>query len=235
VNRHESLRTVFLEKEGVGYQELLSSAEFHIERKTFYNTTEKMLEVVISNEVNRPFDLSKDYMLRVKVLELSEEVNVLVVVMHHIAADGWSIPILINELEELYNSGLSGKPIRLPELPVQYADYSIWQREYLSGEILDKRLGYWENQLDGVETLELPLDFNRPATQSNQGASYTFKLEIAQSNQLKALAKENGTTLFMLLLTLYKVLLHRYTNQEDICVGVPVANRSESAISGLIG
>ncbi len=235
VYRHESLRTVFLEKDGIGYQKLLNTTDFQVEKLIAHNTTEEARKTLISNEVSRAFDLSKDYMLRVKILEASEDVHTLIVVVHHIAADGWSIPILINELEELYNSELSGKPTALPKLPIQYADYSIWQREHLLGETLEKRLSYWEDQLQGVETLELPIDFNRPANQSNKGASHKFKLHAETTQQLKAMAQKEGTTLFMLLLSLYKSLLHLYTNQEDICVGVPVANRSESAISRLIG
>ncbi len=235
IDRHESLRTIFLERDGVGYQQLLNTANFQIEKTAVNRITDQELKTLISNEVNRAFDLSKDYMLRANVLKLASDSHVLIVVMHHIAGDGWSVPILVSELEELYNSKLSGKPATLPELPVQYADYSIWQREHLLGETLEKRLNYWEDQLQQVETLELPLDFNRPATQSNNGANYTCQLQTEQTVQLNALAKEKGTTLFMLLLTLYKILLHRYTQQEDICVGVPVANRSESAISGLIG
>src|SRR5690606_22524902 len=209
--------------------------DFKVEKAVAYNTTDQVLKKCISDEIRRAFDLSKDYMLRVKILEVSENVHTLIVVVHHIAADGWSIPILINELEELYNSELSGKPSTLPELPLQYADYSIWQREHLSGETLEKRLSYWEDQLQGIETLELPVDFNRPANQSNKGASHKCKLKAETTQQLRIMAQKEGTTLFMLLLTLYKSLLHIYTNQEDICVGVPVANRSENAISGLIG
>jgi len=235
VYRHESLRTVFLEEDGVGYQQLLNTTDFKVEKAVAYNTTDQVLKKCISDEIRRAFDLSKDYMLRVKILEVSENVHTLIVVVHHIAADGWSIPILINELEELYNSELSGKPSTLPELPLQYADYSIWQREHLSGETLEKRLSYWEDQLQGIETLELPVDFNRPANQSNKGASHKCKLKAETTQQLRIMAQKEGTTLFMLLLTLYKSLLHIYTNQEDICVGVPVANRSENAISGLIG
>src|SRR5690606_9512409 len=196
IERHESLRTIFLEKDGVGYQQLLDTEDFQIEKTRAYKISDDHLNRLIRTEVNRPFSVSSDYMLRAHLLELAQDSHMLIVVMHHIAGDGWSVPILVNELEELYNSGLSGKPTTLPALPIQYADYSIWQREHLSGETFEKRLNYWEDQLKGVETLELPIDFNRPATQSTRGASYTFALHAEQTAALNALAKEKGITLF---------------------------------------
>ncbi|WP_340203778.1 condensation domain-containing protein, partial [Ascidiimonas sp. W6] len=146
--RHESLRTVFKEDAGVGYQLLLDAADFHITEVSLSSIGgSSALASYIASEVHRPFDLSKDYMIRAQLVSCSSTSHTLIVVMHHIASDGWSLPILVSELETLYNAGITGAPASLPALPVQYADYSLWQRSYLSGEVLEEKLRWWSSHL----------------------------------------------------------------------------------------
>ncbi|MEW7281161.1 amino acid adenylation domain-containing protein [Aquimarina sp. 2201CG1-2-11] len=234
--RHESLRTVFKEKDGIGYQFIQKNNSFSItEIDLPLLKGNKTIEDVIKEEVSYPFDLSSDYMLRCSVVKLSEEEYILVLVLHHIASDGWSLPILVRELTGYYNSLLLGEEMIFPELPVQYSDYSIWQREYLSGDILEKKLQYWEAQLLGSEPLALPTDYDRPLIQSTEGSSYVFTISEEATRGLKELSRTSGNTLFMVLLSVYKVLLYRYTGQGDICVGTPIANRGQSEVASLIG
>ncbi|WP_159090717.1 non-ribosomal peptide synthetase, partial [Aquimarina aquimarini] len=232
LTRHESLRTVFKESEGVAYQEVISADTFTLDKSKV--EAQEILETV-EQIINQPFDLSRDYMLRVALLQISEKEHVIAIVTHHIASDGWSIPIFIQELEQLYNAGLAREQITLPVLPVQYSDYSIWQHSYLSGGILDTKLSYWKKQLSGVSTLALPLDYPRPQIQQTKGAVYEFEIPTSLTKALHVLTQSEGGTLFMTLLGVYKVLLHKYSGQNDICVGTPVANRGQYEISGLIG
>ncbi|RZM27139.1 MAG: amino acid adenylation domain-containing protein, partial [Pedobacter sp.] len=182
-----------------------------------------------------PFDLSSDYMLRALLISQGEEDHVLVVTIHHIASDAWSSSILVRELIELYSSYQEGRKPNLPTLPLQYADYSLWQREYLQGEVLASKLSYWKSKLDGVSVLQLPTDYVRPAVQSTRGDSFAFNIDQDLSASLQALSQSEGVTLYMTLLAAFKVLLYRYSGQEDICVGSPVAGRSHHEIEGLIG
>ncbi|MBJ6369865.1 non-ribosomal peptide synthetase, partial [Snuella sedimenti] len=152
-----------------------------------------------------------------------------------IASDGWSLPILVKELETIYTQKLSGQTIALPELTVQYADYSIWQRNYLSGETLQKKISYWRESLQNSIPLELPIDFTRPAVQSTEGKIYNFSLDKTVTEALNAISQKNGATLYMTLLSIYKVFLYRYTGQTDISIGTPIANRGQKEIEGLIG
>ncbi len=232
VKRHQSLRTVFKEVDGQGYQELLHWKNFTIATD---RVGQIMLHEKIEEELAMPFDLNRDYMLRVKLLQVSSDEQILVVVMHHIAADGWSMPILVKELGALYNAKYTGQEIALSDLPVQYTDYSLWQREKLTGDVLEGRLQYWENHLKGVEELRLPLDKKRPATFTTSGKAFSFKLGSSISKQINELSKELECTPFMLLLSVYNILLYRYAGQSDICVGVPIANRGQEEITNLIG
>jgi amino acid adenylation domain-containing protein len=193
------------------------------------------LEGHIREQVTSPFNLSSDYMLRAELISQGAEEHLLVVTMHHIASDGWSRSVLVREVAELYRSYIEGQPAGLAHLPVQYADYAIWQRSYLQGEILDTKLDYWKNKLAGVSPLQLPTDHNRPAVQGRAGGMFHFQLDLNLSSQLKNLSLSSGVTLYMTMLSAFKVLLYRYSGQEDICVGSPVAGRSHQEIEGLIG
>src|SRR5205814_1001896 len=155
---------------------------------------------------------------------------VLTLVMHHIVSDGWSMGVLMNELCALYE----GRD--LDPLPIQYADFAAWQRNWLQGEVLEGQLGYWKQQLEGAATvLDLPTDRPRPAVQTHRGGHEMFWLDAELSERLRALSREHGVTLFMTLLGAFEVLLSRYANQKDFCVGTPIANRNHADVEGLIG
>ncbi|HEV7515515.1 MAG TPA: amino acid adenylation domain-containing protein, partial [Thermoanaerobaculia bacterium] len=183
-----------------------------------------------------PFDLGRGPVWRAALLRLAKERHVLLLTLHHIAADGWSMGVLVSELVELYGAAVAGRPARLPELPVQYADYAIWQQGWLQGEVLARQLAYWKRQLAGApEVLDLPTDRPRPAVQTFVGASLAFTLPDELAEGLEALSRRSGATLFMALLAGFQALLGRYSGQEDIVVGTPVAGRNHELTEGLIG
>ncbi|HYO62268.1 MAG TPA: amino acid adenylation domain-containing protein, partial [Pyrinomonadaceae bacterium] len=182
------------------------------------------------------FDLSAGPLVRVGLLRLSEEEHICLLTMHHIVSDGWSVGVLIKEVAALYEAYAKGEESPLAELPVQYADYAVWQREYLRGEVLDNQLAYWRQQLAGAAAaLELPTDRPRPAVQSNDGARERFSLSPDLSRRLRELSRAEGVTLHMTLLAGWQALLSRYSNQEDVSVGTPVANRQRGETEGLVG
>ncbi|MBJ6369616.1 non-ribosomal peptide synthetase [Snuella sedimenti] len=232
VTRHESLRTVFREENGIGYQYIKDSDGFEV---SYIPELPTDVPSFIEQETRKVFDLANDYMLRVNVLKEGDSSHVIIFVMHHIASDGWSIPIFVNELEAYYESLLKGEESPLAELPIQYADYSIWQRGYLSGEVLKSKMMYWKDKLEESKPLELPIDYVRPAIQSTEGGIFEFMIDGSSQQKLQELSKENNATLFMTLLSVYKVLLYRYTGSLDISVGTPIANREQMEIAGLIG
>src|SRR5262249_49047460 len=161
---------------------------------------------------------------RATLLKLGQEDHVLLLVIHHIASDGWSMGVLFRELSAAYETFSSGKPLSLPDLPIQFADYAVWQRQWLRGEVLDSQLRYWKKQLaDAPALLELPTDRPRSAVQSHRGARQSLWLSEVASDALKSLSQREGVTLFMILLAAFKVFLHRYTGQNDIVVGSPTA------------
>ncbi|WP_428231986.1 amino acid adenylation domain-containing protein [Flavobacterium sp.] len=231
VERHEALRTVYIEKDGIAYQELQSSDRWEL---SILNSVEDR-KTFISEEVSRAFDLSKDYMLRATVIRISDQEHILVLVRHHIATDGWSESLIVNEFKTLYASYQSGTEAVLPVLSFQYTDYSVWQRSQVTGDYLSEKLDYWQNKLAGVAPSALPTDYVRPAVQSSRGDYVNFRLDSDRSNALRAYAKEEGVTLFMLLLSVYKVLLYRYSGQSDICVGTTVSNRPQQELESMIG
>ncbi|SEW47140.1 AMP-binding enzyme C-terminal domain-containing protein, partial [Chitinophaga sp. YR573] len=228
VDRHESLRTVFKVEDGVPYQEILSAGGW---RLNIVDNIPNDLHAAITAEIDRPFDLSADHMLRARLFRLQEDEHLLVLVRHHIASDGWSVSLIVQEFCEIYQN----REVALPVLPLQYADYALWQRSHLTGDLLDQQLGYWEEKLKGVTPLQLPSDLPRPAVQSIQGDRLNFKVGKELSNRLQQLAQQEDVTPFMLLLAVYKVLLYRYSNQTDICVGTTVAHRPQQELEPLIG
>ena len=155
--------------------------------------------------------------------------------MHHIISDGWSMGILYRELSALYEAFLKGMPSPLPELPIQYADFAVWQREWLQGKNLEEQLTFWKEQLRDITSLQLPTDHPRPPVQTFHGATHTVQLPKELTEALQGLSRKEGVTLFMTLLTAFQGLLHRYTGQDDIVVGTPIANRNREEIEGLIG
>src|SRR6185312_6667979 len=186
-------------------------------------------------EARRSFDLAHGPLLRAALLRLNKDEHVLLVTMHHIISDGWSMSIFVRELTALYNAFVQGQPAPLPELPLQYADFAAWQRQWLQGEVLESQVRYWTEQLSGLTPVELPTDYPRPAMQTFQGANRRMVVPAELSEELKRLSQREGVTLFMTLLAAFQVLLARYSGQSDIAVGTPIANRHRTEVEGLIG
>jgi hypothetical protein len=239
VRRHEALRTTVVTVEGQPVQAIAPSLTLSIPvidlREWPKAEREQEARRFTTQEAQRPFDLSKTPLLRVTVLQLDEAEYVLLIILHHIVSDGWSMGVLIREIAILYSAISSKQPSSLPPLPIQYADFAYWQRECLQGEILATQLAYWRQQLDGISVLNMPSDRPKPAVQTYQGATQFLQLPKSLSEALEALSQREGVTLFMTLLAAFQTLLYRYTQQEDIPVGSPIANRNRSEIEGLIG
>ena len=234
VRRHEVLRTRFVDVAGEPRQEVLPPAPITLAVTELED--EEAVRALVNAEASEPFDLATGPMLRVKLLRLGDEDHVVLLTMHHIASDGWSMGVLIKEVATLYAAYIQGEASPLPELAVQYGDFAVWQRGWLQGEELERQLGYWREQLSGeLPTLELPADRPRPALQSYRGAHLGFRLSAEVSAGLKELGRREGTTLFMTLLAAFQTLLHRYSGQDDIVVGSPVAGRNNAETEGLIG
>jgi amino acid adenylation domain-containing protein len=237
VNRHEVLRTVIVEEEGHPYQQVKEKHgwELGIFDGREYREDAKGLQQYIYGLIKKPFDFSKDYMLRADLIEVEEQEHVLVVTLHHIASDGWSTSVMVRELAEIYRSYAEGREARLAVLPVQYADYAIWQRRYLQGEIWEKKIGYWKEKLGETMVLQLPTDYVRPAVQSTRGSRESFSIDKEVSEGLQLLSRKEGATMFMTLLSVVKVLLYRYSGQQDISIGTAIAGRQQQEVEGLIG
>ena len=236
VQRHEVLRTVIRTEKAITFQQILPVNQWMLERISVedaeqYESQQELLDSLTS----APFNLSDDYMLRAQIIEQGTDSFKLVLTMHHIASDGWSMNLLIQEFAALYNARKEGELPPLQSLEVQYADYAIWQRKYLEGDQLSQQLDYWKTQLAQVRPLEMPLDYNRPLVQSTKGSTLSGIINADLAKALNDLANERKVTLFMLLLSAFKVLLHRYSGQADICVGTPIAGRTRQETEGLIG
>jgi amino acid adenylation domain-containing protein/non-ribosomal peptide synthase protein (TIGR01720 family) len=240
VRRHESLRTSFVVADGEARQKIAPSLRMKLPvldlREMPHGEREAAVQRMALEEALRPFDLSKVPLLRASLLRLAEREHVLLLTMHHIVSDGWSMAVLIREVATLYEAFSLNAPSPLAELSIQYADFAHWQRRWLQGEVLDRQLAYWKRQLaDMPAALELPADHPRPAVQSYRGATHYFALPANLSDALQACAQSEGVTLFMLLLAAFQTLLHRYTGQDDISVGSPIANRNRAETESLIG
>ncbi|MFJ2743702.1 amino acid adenylation domain-containing protein [Streptomyces sp. NPDC087440] len=240
VRRHESLRTTFEETDGEPVQVVHDSGEVELTVRECPHLHgpqgEDGIRELARREFARPFDLGTGPLVRMTFLRLAPQEHVLLLTMHHIVADLWSTSVLFGELVTLYASHLTGTAAELPPLSVQYADYAAWQRKELSGPGFAAELDYWRTTLDkAAPILELPTDRPRPAVLGSTGASRPFRLPASVMNQVRELSRRTGTTPFMTLLAAYVALLHRYSRQEDIVVGVPVANRGQSQVEQLIG
>uniref|UniRef100_UPI0030EB9C2C amino acid adenylation domain-containing protein n=1 Tax=Ascidiimonas meishanensis TaxID=3128903 RepID=UPI0030EB9C2C len=233
ISRHEVLRTLIHSENGVGYQQIISEDNWDMEHALIAH--KDSLDSLLDAYLDAPFDLSIDYKLRVCLYEMENQNYVLACVFHHIASDGWSNSIWIRELLEVYNAIEEGRNPKLPLLTLQYADYAIWQRTYLEGDILENQLAYWQDKLKGSSILALPTDYPRPAIQSTSGASISLSLDKELSDSIKGLCRAEDVTPFMFLLAAFKVLLFRYSGQTDICVGTPIANRTQTELEGMIG
>jgi amino acid adenylation domain-containing protein len=240
VRRHEALRTSFPTVDGQPVQFISQAFELRlplIDLSTLpEDEREREAQRLATEEARQPFDLATGPLMRATLVRLSAEDHMLLVTMHHIVSDGWSMGVLVHEVAALYKSYAEGEPSTLEELPVQYADFAVWQRRWLAGEVFETHLRYWKQQLGGeLPVLNLPTDKPRPEVQSFHGASRSLQLPLKIVEALNALCKREGVTLFMLLLAAFKVLLHRYTEQSDIAIGSPIANRNRVELEGLIG
>ncbi|HHK1965829.1 TPA: pyoverdine non-ribosomal peptide synthetase PvdD, partial [Pseudomonas aeruginosa] len=233
VARHETLRTRFRLEGGRSYQQVQPAVSVSIEREQF---GEEGLIERIQAIVVQPFDLERGPLLRVNLLQLAEDDHVLVLVQHHIVSDGWSMQVMVEELVQLYAAYSRGLEVALPALPIQYADYALWQRSWMEAGEKERQLAYWTGLLGGEQpVLELPFDRPRPARQSHRGAQLGFELSRELVEAVRALAQREGASSFMLLLASFQALLYRYSGQADIRVGVPIANRNRVETERLIG
>ncbi len=233
VARHETLRTRFRLEGGRSYQQVQPAVSISIEREQF---GEEGLIERIQAIVVQPFDLERGPLLRVNLLQLAEDDHVLVLVQHHIVSDGWSMQVMVEELVQLYAGYSQGLDVVLPALPIQYADYALWQRSWMEAGEKERQLAYWTGLLGGEQpVLELPFDRPRPARQSHRGAQFILELDIDLSPALRRVAQQEGATAFALLLASFQALLYRYSGQADIRVGVPIANRNRVETERLIG
>jgi len=240
IKRHEALRTTFNSVEGRPAQVIISSFKFTLPIVNLRELSQAEREAeamrLAAEEARQPFDLTKWPLLRVTLLHLDETEYLLLVTVHHIVADGWSMGVLVREVAALYEAFCSGKPSPLPELSVQYADYAVWQINWLQGEVLEAKLADWKQQLGKIlPPLQLPAKQPRSAVSSNQAEIQKFQLDWQVSEALNALSRQQNVTLFMTLLAALQTLLYRYTNQEDIVVGTDLANRTQVETEALIG
>ncbi|WP_415757294.1 amino acid adenylation domain-containing protein [Pseudomonas sp. LT1P18] len=240
VERHETLRTVFQRQADDTLLQVPASAPLVIDQVDFsaLPATERERAVAQAAEQQSvlPFDLATGPLLRVTLLKLADQEHVLLLTLHHIVSDGWSMNVLIDEFIRCYDAFEAGAQPQLAPLPIQYSDYALWQRRWLEAGEQARQLDYWQAQL-GAEhpVLELPTDHPRPAMPSYRGTRYEFAVDAQLAEQLRATAQKHNITLFMLLLGAFNALLHRYTGQTDIRVGVPIANRNRAEVEGLIG
>jgi amino acid adenylation domain-containing protein len=240
VRRHEALRTTFISAEGQPAQVIGKPRPVRVPVVELSGMAaderERAVRALSEEEAQASFDLAEGPLLRVKLLRLAADEYVMLLTMHHIVSDGWSAGVLVRELTALYSTFSREEEVSLPEPPIQYADFARWQREWLSGEVLDAQLSYWIQKLAGATTvLELPADHPRPPVQSYRGARVEFRLPAKSTRRLKLLSRQSGATLFMTLLAAFDVLLSRHTGREDVLVGVPLANRNRAEIEPLIG
>jgi acyl carrier protein len=238
IKRHEALRTTFVERDGHAVQ-CIVPYQFQLEQEDLHTlpATSKTAETLrlVQMEAETAFDLRQVPLLRARLLRLDDSEYLLLITLHHIISDGWSLGILARELTILYAAFARNEPSPLPELALQYADFAVWQRQWLRENVLDEHLRYWTKQLRGAPSLQLPTDRPRQPTSSNEGASYDFHLSAELSRELLLLSQREGVTLFMTLLAAFQTLLYRHTQQEDIIVGTDIANRTHIETEKLIG
>ncbi|HEY0601559.1 MAG TPA: amino acid adenylation domain-containing protein, partial [Herpetosiphonaceae bacterium] len=249
VRRHDSLRTTFVqgtaEADGRAAQVIVPDLALRISTIDLRQLAEPErraeIQRLMSAEAQQPFDLLHGPLIRATLLQADPSEHVLLITLHHIVSDGWSMGILVQELAACYGALTSGAPLTdlLPPLPIQYADYALWQRQWLApgaaGGVFEQQLSYWKRQLADLPTLDLPSDRPRPPVQSFKGAALRFELPAALTEELRALSRREGVTLFMTLLAAFKILLARYSGQDDIVVGTPIAGRNRAETENLIG
>ncbi|MEM9008621.1 MAG: condensation domain-containing protein, partial [Cyanobacteria bacterium P01_F01_bin.86] len=241
LQRHEALRTTFASPAEQPVQAIAPTAQTwalnHLDWQGLPAAEqESQIQQQILQETQQPFDLTQGPLLRATLLHLSDRDHILLISVHHIVFDGWSEGILWRELAALYEAFATQQASPLPDLPIQYGDFAHWQRQWLQGDFLDALLKYWRNQLGhGLQALQLPTDHPRPTVQTRRSATQKLALSESLTKSLKTLSRQTGATLFATLLAAFKVLLQRYTDQTDLCVCSPIANRNRKELRGLIG
>jgi amino acid adenylation domain-containing protein len=234
VERHEALRTTFVGVDGRTEQRIAPASGFHLVEHG--GSDEAELRGIMAEEAAAPFSLEHGPLIRGRLVRMAPDDHALLITMHHVVSDGWSMGVLVDELGALYAAYRAGAADPLPPLPVQYADYAAWQRRWVEGEVLEAQAGYWAHTLAGApELLELPADHARPARQDHAGATLRVELDEELTAGLRALGQRHGTTLFMTLLAGWATVLGRLSGQSDVVVGTPTANRGRREVEGLIG
>ncbi len=236
VRRHESLRTTFKTIDGRPVQVIASSLTLPLPVTNLSAASDDVAQQLMSDEARRPFDLDHGPLLRFRALRRGENDHVILLTMHHIVSDGWSMSVFIREMAALYEAFSQHAPSPLPELLIQYADFVLWEQQHLQGELVEQQLAYWKRQLAGeLPVLQLPSDRPRPAVQTNHGERLPVSFPLQLTESLKSLSQREGATLYMTLLAGFQALLSRYSNQEDIAVGSSIAGRNRPEIEDLIG
>ena len=240
IQRHEALRTTFPLIDGEPVQQIAPAWPFHlsvIDLQPLPSEAQEQETTRLLNEnAQQPFELAVGPLSRFRVVRLRAEEHLLLITLHHIISDGWSMGIFYRELQTAYTAFCAGQPPTLPELPIQYADYAIWQRTWLQGEQLERQLAYWREQLqEPLPTLTLPLDFPRPAIQEYRGEQVTLQVPPALTERLKTLSQQAKATLFITMLTAFQVVLQRWSGQDEVCVGIPSAGRTHQEIEPVMG
>jgi amino acid adenylation domain-containing protein len=240
VCRHGILRTTFVARAGKPVQIIVPAVSLTVPlvdlRRLPEDERESKAPVLVTKEARKPFALACGPQLRANLLRLADEEHLLLLTFHHIVADGWSMRLLVRELAETYEAFAAGHEVVLPELPRQYADHALWQRQSLQGNVLDEQLAYWKEKLARVPpALNLPTDHPRPTVQAYRGVRHPFRLPDGLAEAVRTLGRQHGCTPFMVLLAAFQALLSRYSGQDDFCVGSPIAGRDRPEIKGLVG
>jgi amino acid adenylation domain-containing protein len=239
IERHEALRTNFITDQGQGYQTVHPSIDWTMEVVELQGSSEEEKQAQLASHIDKQlhtsFNLETDALMRVALYKLSDREYRLFVNMHHIIGDGWSVVVLLNEITTLYTAYVNKAAPQLKELPVQYADFTVSQIEYLQGPVITKQGDYWNKKLNELTTISLPLDFERPGKQTYNGAHATFEIDKPLYAALEELSNQQGVTLFMTMLSAFKTVLHKYSGDTDICIGTPIANRTRPELEPLIG
>jgi amino acid adenylation domain-containing protein len=237
VTRHQQLRTRFFTQDGQPLQKIISVAKIdfklNIETASFFN--EESVKHIMYQESHTPFDLAADQLIRFRLLQLNKNHHVLLICVHHIIIDGWSLNIFTRELFALYEAFIHHKPNSLPSITTQYVDFVFWQQEQLKAKKLIAQVRYWQNQLKNLPVFELPTDYQRPAVQTYIGKNIQFDFPVGLYKKLRMLSKKTNSTIFILLLSAFDVLLARYTNQEDVVIGSPIAGRYHKNVEDVVG
>lgn len=239
VLRHASLRSVFPAKDGEPMQVIRTTVDVSLQivdlRSSPLSERSERAQQLANEVAQRPFDLRKGVLVRFSLFQLEDERHILVLNFHHMVADARSLGVLVIEISQLYNSYVFGAPVHLPELPIQYTDFAVWQREWLRGGILDTHMNYWQEKLAGVPVLAMPTDYPRPVVQSYRGKVDVYKIPEDLLARIRDFSYHEGVSLAMTLLAVFDVLLYRYTGQDDIAVGMPIANRTHRDIEDIVG